>query len=131
MKPKFTRVYHFLEAQWALEDLQKKLKASIFDQVNDQRELRAYSLGCVPKENQERALADFVERFCILCFARDSTAEHMWDRYGDQGRGICLGFDIRTNMLVDVQYVPELLIREFPPQLLSALLRHKLKLLAT
>jgi hypothetical protein len=70
-------------------------------------------------------IADLTDRFCLLCFGRDRTSEHMWDNYGDRNHGICLGFDIKKNMLSDVQYVPELLVKEIPRDLLMSFLKRR------
>ncbi len=43
MQPNPTRVYHFLKAEHALSNLERRrIKISVFDDVNDKRELLAY-----------------------------------------------------------------------------------------
>jgi hypothetical protein len=49
----------------------------------------------------------------------------MWDEYGDGGRGICLGIDIKRNMLREVKYVSKMETGTFPNDLLEDL--HKLR----
>jgi hypothetical protein len=123
MKRKYERVYHYLEARWAIEDLEKKrIKLSVFDNVNDPRELRAYTLR--PYEKQIEVVVEwFAKTFCLLCFAPDSCSPQMWDCYGDKGKGICLGFDIRRSMVTPVEYVDQLKVVDFPIELVKALKR--------
>src|SRR5690348_6495161 len=116
---KYERVYHYLSAKWALDDLENRhIKISVFDRVNDERELRAHCFIGLEEETED--MVKFLnDHFCLLCFARDSTDPHMWREYGDEGRGICLGLDVRKNLLREVEYVDTLRKEVFPPKLIE------------
>ena len=66
------RIYHFLPAVHALEDIQKKrIKISEIDQLND-----PFELWCVSQENKRFRPAlrkykkDMGERFGLICFSK-------------------------------------------------------------
>lgn len=119
-------MYHFIdEARWAADDLvERQIKASLFDHVNDKNELNAYRIRGF--ENNSHELINFFgERFCVLCFVRDSASEYMWREYAAAGHGVCFGFDVLTNTLTPVNYVPEVKIEEFPPGLYERVRKQK------
>jgi hypothetical protein len=41
----------------------------------------------------------------MLCFSRTSSNILMWSHYGDNHKGICLGFDVPDEFARDVRYV--------------------------
>ena len=103
------RVYHFLPARWAIEDIVKqRVKISEIDQTND-----PFELWCVSQPNRElrNALRGFKEamgkRFGLLCFTEDWVNPLLWSHYADKHRGICLGFDVESGVLRQVNYVKE------------------------
>lgn len=123
MPGKYLRVYHFLEAKWALDDLEKqRLKLSLFDVVDDKRELKAYRLDGLDHLNNV-LIEHFTRRYCIACFAPNSSDARMWDEYGHRRRGICLGFDVKKTLLRKVEYVPEQKVANFPHEILAHLPR--------
>ncbi len=120
MKKKRPRVFHYLHAKWALEDLQKsRIKLSVFDKLNDPHELRAYRVRGFADRDWDRYVHHVADRYAILCFSRSSTDPCMWKRYGDQGAGICLGFDLNRTVILDpVKYVDDVEFVDFPPHLM-------------
>jgi len=40
----------------------------------------------------------------VLCFSKSWANPVIWSHYGDQHRGICLGFDIADNMTTPIEY---------------------------
>ncbi|HEX4168769.1 MAG TPA: hypothetical protein VHZ55_25175 [Bryobacteraceae bacterium] len=102
----------------------KRMRISVFGQVNDERELHAY--GIVGMEEHTEGIVQFITNsFCLLCFGRDAADKKMWTDYGDCGRGICLGLDVKRNMIDDITYVPEKKWAEFPPGLIEDVLKQK------
>jgi hypothetical protein len=103
------RVYHFLPAEWALDDLRKKrLKISKIDQTND-----PFELWCVDQPDREirdalRAYKkDMSEKFGLICFSEDWVNPLLWSHYAEKHRGICLGFDLDRRVLRKIDYVQE------------------------
>lgn len=127
MPHKYIRVYHFLSAYWAMEDLKKgRIKITVFDNVNDPHELRAYAIRGL--ESQSEELVRFItDRFCLLCFGKDPSDRYMWQSYGDDSHGICFGLNIRRNMVSDVTYVSQIRVEEIPRSLFEKLRKERLR----
>lgn len=111
------RVYHFLSAVYALEDIQeKRIKISEIDQLNDQ-----FELWCVSQENRElrptlrQYKKEMSKRFGLICFCRHWHDPLLWSHYADKHRGICLGFDVDDHGLKPVKYVEERPALKMPP----------------
>jgi hypothetical protein len=118
MKSGWTRVYQFQKAEHACTNLRDKhIKTSVFGKVNDKRELRAYTIE--GWEKYRDWLCKFLTyRFTIHCFAQNCVDKGMWNEYGDGGRGICLGLDIRSEIeLREVCYVRDEKVGKFPDHL--------------
>ncbi len=117
MRRKYRRVYHFLPAEFARDDLAKhRMKLSEFGKVNDEKELQAYRLD-IPDDIHDKLLAEFAESLCFSCFAPNQVDLQMWEVYGDQGRGICLGFDFKTSNIRKVEYVSKTKVASLPERL--------------
>lgn len=103
------RVYHFLPADFALDDIAKqRMKISEINQTND-----PFELWCVSHENHQirRALHEYKEkmaaRFGFICFSERWANPLLWSHYADKHRGICLGFDVGHTFVRKVAYVRE------------------------
>ena len=103
------RVYHFLAATWALDDIAKqRIKISEIDQTND-----PFELWCVsqPSRSVRDALRAYKkemnEKFGLICFSEDWVNPLLWSRYADKHRGICLGFEVDRRILRKITYVKE------------------------
>jgi hypothetical protein len=110
------RVYHFLSAENALDDIQKRrIKISEVDQLND-----PFELLCVSQEDKRLrvTLRDYKktmhQRFGLLCFCRGWSNPVLWAHYGDKHRGMCLGFDVQDNTVRAVTYVSDRPIVPYP-----------------
>jgi hypothetical protein len=115
------RVYHFLPAKWALDDIAKRrIKISEIDQLND-----PFELWCVDQKDQRlrEVLRGFKketgEKFGLICFTRRWHNPLLWSHYADKHRGICLGFDVDDRGLKPVSYVKERPTLQIPPTLES------------
>lgn len=103
------RVYHFLPAVHALEDIQRKrITISEIDQLND-----PFELWCVSQEDQRLRPAlreykkEMSKRFGMICFCKQWHNPLLWSHYADKRRGMCLGFDVDDRKLVPVNYVKD------------------------
>ncbi len=103
------RVYHFLLATWALDDIAKqRIKISEIDQTND-----PFELWCVSQPNRKLRDAlraykkEMGEKFGLICFSADWVNPLLWSHYADKHRGICLGFEIDERVLRKIKYVKE------------------------
>lgn len=112
----YKRLYHFLPAKWALDDIKNgRLKISEFKDMND-----PFELWCVDQGNRSVRTAmrgfkqEFGEQFGLICFCNDWDNPLLWSHYADKHRGICLGFDVDRRRICEVNYVEER--SEFPKQ---------------
>ena len=110
------RLYHFLPAKHALDDIRKRrIKIAEIDQLND-----PFELWCVAQDNKDlRArLRDYKrtmdERFGVLCFCTAWGNPLLWSHYADKHRGMCLGFDLAENTVSPVNYVSERVPIQYP-----------------
>src|SRR6266446_5545165 len=111
------RVYHFLPALHALEDIEKKrIKISEIDQLID-----PFELWCVSQEDKKLRPAlrkykkEMSERFGMICFSKQWHNPLLWSHYADKHRGMCLGFDVDDRGLKAVNYVEERSDLKLPP----------------
>jgi DUF2971 family protein len=113
------RVYHFLPAEFALDDIQnRRIRISEIDQLND-----PFELWCVaqPDRRLRQALRGFKkqlnESYGMLCFSRRWRNPLLWSHYAEKHRGMCLGFDVdrRRRGLKAVAYVKERIDLHIPP----------------
>jgi len=111
------RVYHFLPAVHAIDDIEKKrIKISEIDQLND-----PFELWCVSQEDKElrQALRGYKEEMCkrfgLICFCKHWHNPLLWSHYADKHRGICLGFDVVDGGLTPINYVKERSKLKLPP----------------
>jgi len=105
------RVYHYLPAEWGLDDIRRRrLKFSKIDDMNDPYEFRCV---CSSEELSQAALEstlrEVVQRFGALCFSSSWNNILMWSHYGDRHKGMCLGFDVPDDPGITrpVEYVGE------------------------
>lgn len=123
----YKRVYHFLPAEWALDDIKnRRLKISEFEDMND-----PFELWCVkqPKRLVRDAMRgfkkEFGEKYGLICFCEVWENPLLWSHYADKHRGICLGFDVDRRGLCPVNYMeerselPDAPTEEFASQLYS------------
>jgi Protein of unknown function (DUF2971) len=103
------RVYHFLPATWALDDIAKqRIKISEIDQTNDPFELWCVSQSSRSVREALRAYKkEMNEKFGLICFSEDWVNPLLWSHYADKHRGICLGFEVDKRILHKITYVKE------------------------
>ncbi len=102
----FRRAYYFTSADYGLSGIAlRRLKVARFSDANDPFEL----LGVRLRDRKVRkAVKDFKKR-CnettgLLCFSQDWTKPILWSYYAEKHRGVCLGFDLKSDLVRDVNY---------------------------
>jgi hypothetical protein len=111
------RVYHFLPASHALDDIRnRRIKISQIDQLND-----PFELWCVYQKDPRLriALRAFKEemntRFGMLCFSRHWHNPVLWSHYAEKHRGMCLGFEIDPRGMKPITYLTNRPPLKIPP----------------
>lgn len=101
------RVYHLLPRKWALSDLKhRRLKVATFGDLNDPFELRGARLdNKADRKSFNRWRKHTAAKLGLLCFSKSWRNPVLWSHYAREHKGICLGFDVPKNCLVEVQYV--------------------------
>jgi hypothetical protein len=101
------RLYHYLKAGWALDNIRRRrLKLSRLTDVNDPYEWACvYSTDPDSQRGLERTREQVTEAHGMLSFSRECTTILMWSHYCESHRGICLGFDVPTELVRAVEYV--------------------------
>lgn len=107
------RVYKFLSAEHAIEDLQRRsLKIALIDGLNDPFDLASIDITDDRiRDALDAVITDIRPRMGLLCFSRNWDNLLMWSHYAASHTGVCLGFDIPAdkNYDLDVHYQPNLL----------------------
>lgn len=109
------RVYYLTSHRVATEHVlvEKRLKLSTFDQLNDPFELQPHSLAEKQLRRINLALRkDYFGKRGVLCFTASWQSPVMWAHYAEKHSGICLGFDVpefrgSERLLSPVIYAPE------------------------
>jgi hypothetical protein len=116
------RVYHFLPASFALDDIGKRrIKISEIDQLND-----PFELWCVYQKDKQLRITlrgfkkEMSAHYGMLCFSRHWHNPVLWSHYADKHRGICLGFEIDEQALQAISYLAERPTLRIPPNLEDA-----------
>lgn len=112
------RVYYMTSHRVATEYIlpEKRLKLSLFDQLNDPFELQPHSLGEKQLRRINTALRqEYFGKRGILCFTAAWRSPVMWAHYAEKHAGVCLGFDVpefrgSERLLAPVIYAPERLV---------------------
>ena len=90
------RLYHFLPACWALDDLEKRrIKIARLDDLNDPFEFMCYQHPAPEVREWFRASKrEIAKKQGVVCFSRTWKNPLLWSHYADRHKGICLGFDV-------------------------------------
>lgn len=101
------RVYHFLNKEFGLKNLrERRLKIARIMELNDPFEFLGADLSDHDKRNALRQTkAQMSVGHGLLCFSRSWHNPVLWGHYADKHRGMCLGFDIPTDLLRQICYV--------------------------
>ncbi len=100
------RLYNLNKTEHALNNIENsRLKVSTFQDLNDPFELLAanfkeYSARLLVRNWKDRTS----QETGLLCFSADWGEPVMWSHYADRHRGICLGFNVRRDLVKKVSY---------------------------
>ncbi|ATG43927.1 DUF2971 domain-containing protein [Phaeobacter piscinae] len=101
------RLYQYTGPEHVVESIKKQhLKISFSDQVNDIFEMMPYDFG----DNSElrrrwrKSIQDHAKSTGFLCFSSSWQSPSMWGLYASSHKGVCLGFDVPSN-LTKILYV--------------------------
>ncbi len=104
--PGVKRVYHFTSACHGIGSVKdRRLKIARFSDTNDPFEL----MGLVLREETVRqAVKDFKKErnndTGMLCFSTNWTNPLLWSHYAEKHAGVCLGFDLKEEIVRPVCY---------------------------
>ena len=100
------RLYHFLKAEHALDDIRKKrIKISLIPDLNDPFELWTIPLPTAQHRKAWQATVQEIgKKFGVICLSRKWSNPLLWSHYADKHFGICLGFDVDDELIKDVIY---------------------------
>lgn len=98
--------YHLLRALDAKKDLiERQIKVSILRELNDPFEALSCALPTPQDRKRFSAIRTLInERWGLLCFSAGWHNPLLWSHYGERHKGICLGFSVPDNRLIEVQY---------------------------
>lgn len=101
------RVFHFLNEEYGLKALtDRRLKISRIHELNDPFEFLGVELSDREfRKALKRTKDQLSEKRGLLCFSEDWRNPVLWSHYADKHRGLCLGFDLRVDLLKRVTYV--------------------------
>jgi hypothetical protein len=100
------RLYKFLTSQYALQDIREhRIKISGIHDLNDPFELIPCDLSDPDKREALLNMRDELGgNRGLVCLARGWTNPVLWAHYSDKHRGMCLGFDVRDGVALQVKY---------------------------
>ena len=131
------RLYYFTTKRWGLKALwEKRLKVVEYKDVNDPFELHPFDLSSEAARGfwHEQATRFPASQHGLLCFSEDWTSTLMWSQYSDKHTGLCLGFDVPSEMAAPIKYIkhplrhpadPHKALRDAPADVLESALRFK------
>jgi hypothetical protein len=111
----FKRGYYFTSSDYGISGIAlRRLKVARFSDANDPFEL----LGVRLRDKKVREAVKDFKKQCnkttgLLCFSKDWTKPILWSYYAEKHRGVCLGFDLRTDLVKDVIYEEDRAMEDF------------------
>jgi len=114
------RLYYMTSADIGLIILrERRLKLSLYDELNDPFELLSHALGDKLMRKAHKALKEhFTKTKGVICFSDNWKSPVMWAHYAQKHYGFCLGFDLPVGppdqeYVYAMNYEPERLRFEF------------------
>lgn len=103
------KIYHFLKDKYAKQAINnKRLKVSLFNQLNDPFELSCFNLRNHYLRDAHKVYKEgIVKKYGMIAFSKDYKNPLMWGHYADKHMGVCLGFESMEDDLVEVRYRAE------------------------
>lgn len=115
---KIRRVYYMTGAMTGLACIaMQRLKVSRFNDLNDPFELMGVNVNDSAVRRAFKAARDKLnETKGLICFTQNWKSPLMWGHYADKHAGMALGFDIPSELLVDVNYATKLFNLQLDPR---------------
>lgn len=103
----YQRVYYITSAEYALSNIVfGRIKVARFSQLNDPFELLAPKFAnSVLRKSMSKFKREFDQKNGVVCFSGDWVDPVLWTHYGARHTGICLGFNVKRDILRKVNYV--------------------------
>lgn len=103
------RLYYYTSQQYGLQSLNdKKLKIARFTELNDPFDWIGLAVDTPTKRRELRKLKrKFDQTNGLLCMSTDWDVPLLWSHYAEKHKGLCLGFEVREEDWVEVDYVDE------------------------
>ena len=100
------RLYHFLKRDYGLQAIKRRhLKIARLTGLNDPFEFMSFSMK---DEDNRRLFEDYRDDMGkdhgLLCFSSTPTNPVQWSHYAENHTGLCLGFDVPDEALIQVKY---------------------------
>jgi hypothetical protein len=108
------RLYHFLSLENAIDDIENKhIKISTIEDLNDPFELLAIELS---DKTRRRVFLKIKKRLSqllgVICFSRHWSNPLLWSHYAEKHRGVCLGFDVSSEVIIEIEYGAKRLVND-------------------
>lgn len=99
------RAYHFLKHGYGLEAVRRRrLKIARISALNDPFEFMSFSLRRRGDRQLFEHWRDGMDKdHGLLCFSSRSTNPVQWSHYAENHTGVCLGFDIPDELIMEVK----------------------------
>lgn len=103
----YFRLYHFVPEIYGVSNiLNKRLKISLFKDMNDPFEMLTY----VGKNSASRKVFKEIKtrlgsEVGTICYSKSFKSPVQWAHYADRHRGMCLGFDVKHEYANKVAYI--------------------------
>jgi Protein of unknown function (DUF2971) len=96
---------------------ERRMKLSLFGELNDPFELLGASIGDKLARRVFKVILSghWSQTLGLICFSDTWQSPVMWAHYGDKHHGVCLGFDVRDDLAQEVQYKPDRLKNMLEP----------------
>jgi len=104
------RLYKYCgAAKWALQAIENHtLKVATDKDINDPFEILPVALKKKDQRKYVRKLRQlFFQKAGVISFTANWHHPLMWSHYGDNHRGLCLGFDVPAGLVLKVDYIRE------------------------
>lgn len=114
--PDLLRAYYLTSSEFAISNIALgRLKVSRFSDLNDPFELLALRNSDPQVRSFTRSLREQYDQSTgLLCFSKNWISPTLWSHYAAKHRGVCLGFNVDRNTLLNVDYADERVLESRP-----------------
>lgn len=103
------RIYHFLNKKHGLNAVQNaRLKVGRINELNDPFEHAHLNTDNYVIRQVVKGRKNSANRLHgIICFSKNYSSPVQWAHYADSHKGLCLGFDVPSEDLIEIEYLDE------------------------